>query len=101
MIDKKRFVNALYEHVNKNKEGEKTTKKELKRMIDVVTDGIEMAVKKYGGVKITNFGNFEIRTTKERIGRNPRTLKEYQMIPRKYVKFSVGSGFKRYLEEEE
>ena len=48
-------------------------------------------------VKISNFGTFEYKQTKERIGRNPKTLKEYKIPSIKKLNFKVSSKIKTLL----
>ena len=51
--------------------------------------------------KISNFGTFKIVTTKERMGRNPKTKIAAKIISRKVVKFKPASFFKRQLNQNE
>lgn len=48
-------------------------------------------------VKLTEFGNFEVRTKGERPGRNPRTGASVRIAPRKVVTFSPGPKLKRRM----
>lgn len=98
MINQKEFVDMLYEDINGDSEEKAVTKKALFEMINTVFDGIQRACKLYDGVKFNNFGNFEVRTSAERIGRNPRTKEEVVMQPRKRIHFRTGKGFKEFLE---
>jgi len=38
-------------------------------------------------IKITSFGTFQVFDKKSRVGRNPKTKKEYQISARKVVRF--------------
>lgn len=98
MINQKDFVDMLYEDINSDESKDKVTKKALFEMIDMIFNGIQRACKLYGGVKFSNFGNFEVRTSAKRIGRNPKTLEEVVMQPRKRIHFRTGKGFKEFLE---
>ena len=84
MINQKEFVDMLYEDVNGCDREDRVTKKALYEMIGTIFDGIQKACKKYGGPK--------------RIGRNPKTLEEVMMQPRKRIHFRTGKGFKEFLE---
>lgn len=88
----------LYENINKNNK-EHITKKALCEMVNIVLDGIQKACKKFDGVKFSNFGNFEVKTSLKRTGFNPRTREEIVMNPRKRVHFRIGKGFKEFLEK--
>ena len=48
-------------------------------------------------VKLSGFGNFEVRRKEARPGRNPRTGEDVQITPRKVVRFSTGPKFKRRM----
>lgn len=41
-------------------------------------------------VKLSGFGNFELRDKKGRPGRNPKTLEEIPILPRRIVAFKPG-----------
>lgn len=40
-------------------------------------------------IKLSGFGNFEVRSKNERIGRNPKTGKEVPIKPRKVLTFKA------------
>jgi integration host factor subunit alpha len=45
-------------------------------------------------VKLSGFGNFTVRSKRERIGRNPRTGEEVPITPRKVVVFKASHVLK-------
>lgn len=45
-------------------------------------------------VKVSSFGNFAVRSKKERIGRNPKTGEEVPITPRKVVVFRASHVLK-------
>ena len=47
--------------------------------------------------KIDNFGSFKILKKGRRIGRNPRTKKEYEISPRKIVTFKTSNFLKEKI----
>ena len=49
------------------------------------------------GLYIKNFGKFKIINKKERIGRNPKTKKEYKITSRKTLSFLPSNRFKEFL----
>ena len=51
--------------------------------------------------KISNFGTFKIVTTKERMGRNPKTGVEAKIFSRKVVKFKPSLSFKKKINQNE
>ena len=48
-------------------------------------------------IKIANFGTFTIKKTKIRIGRNPKTLEEFNISSRKKIFFSSSKKVKKEL----
>ena len=54
-------------------------------------------IKKKNKVKIYNFGVFSVSITKPRIGRNPATKEEYQILRRKKLTFKASSYIKSSL----
>jgi integration host factor subunit alpha len=49
-------------------------------------------------VKLSGFGNFELRDKKERPGRNPKTLESVPVSARRVVTFKAGPTLKTRLE---
>ena len=52
---------------------------------------------KYKKVKISNFGTFELRMKKQRIGRNPKTKEEKVISARNVILFKPSKDFKNYI----
>ena len=48
-------------------------------------------------VKISNFGSFFYKASPERIGRNPKTKKEYKISKRKKLNFKTSNKIKDLL----
>ena len=48
-------------------------------------------------IKISKFGTFNTRTSPKRIGRNPKTMKEYIINPYKRITFNTSNEIKKYL----
>tara|TARA_Y100000748_G_scaffold212883_1_gene178533 strand:- start:254 stop:526 length:273 start_codon:yes stop_codon:yes gene_type:complete len=48
-------------------------------------------------IKISNFGTFSMKTTPERVGRNPKTKKEYTISKRKKLVFKASTFVKNNL----
>ena len=46
-------------------------------------------------ININNFGTFACKTTPRRIGRNPKTLEEFEIKPRVKLTFSPANGIKK------
>ena len=48
-------------------------------------------------IYLKNLGSFKVLSKKQRIGRNPRTNKEYIISSRKVVQFKISEKFKKEL----
>ena len=49
------------------------------------------------GTNIKNFGSFNYKKTPKRIGRNPKTLEEFEIKARKKLTFRPAEGIKKTL----
>tara|TARA_B100000029_G_scaffold278298_1_gene272651 strand:+ start:163 stop:453 length:291 start_codon:yes stop_codon:yes gene_type:complete len=67
--------------------------------VDTFFENIFLEVKKNSKVKISSFGTFKILNKKERVGRNPKTKKEAIISPRKVLKFTPSSLFKKKIND--
>jgi nucleoid DNA-binding protein len=63
---------------------------DVKRIVQMVLDGIADAVLTEGRIELRNFGVFEVRTRTARRARNPRTREEVFVPERKVVVFKPG-----------
>ena len=79
-INKKEFVNTLAEKGV-------ITKKNALDNVDLFLETFVDCLREDGTVKLYGFGRFELKTVKEKIGRNPRNQKEYIIPEHKKVKF--------------
>lgn len=70
------------------------TKKDIAKVVDEVFDMIKTDILKAENVKISKFGNFEVKTRGRRIGRNPKTGEETVIEPRTVVVFRPSQIFK-------
>lgn len=84
------LANELYEKIG-------ISKKEALAIVETVLDTIKESLKNGENVKIAGFGNFIVRSKKERKGRNPRTGEEIGIAPRKVVTFRPSHIFKQYV----
>ena len=79
-------------------------RKELKLSVDIsdsLVDEffqvIKTTLRSQKNLKQSGFGSFEIFTTKERIGRNPKTMENYKIPSQNKVRFSPTSKAKYFL----
>ena len=56
-------------------------------LVEAVLDEMSDAILREGGLKVSSFGSFSVRSKKERIGRNPKTGVEVPITPRKVLVF--------------
>lgn len=67
------------------------------KLIDDFFEIIIKSLENGKDVRIHGFGNFILLHKKERVGRNPKTLKEHKISPRRVVSFRTGNLFKAKL----
>ncbi|MDO9064965.1 MAG: integration host factor subunit alpha, partial [Sulfuricella sp.] len=60
---------------------------------------IRVSLEKGEGVKLSGFGNFELRDKPERPGRNPKTGEEIPITARRVVTFHASQKLKGLVEE--
>ena len=82
-LTKAQLAELLFEQIGLNK-------RESKDMIDAFFDLMSVSLVDGSDVKISGFGNFQIRTKAPRPGRNPRTGAEVSIPPGKAVRFKPG-----------
>lgn len=68
--------------------------KEALIVIDAIVDSMKKIVAEQGRLEIRDFGVFQTKTRKERIGRNPKDKKEYPIPSRRVVTFKMGRELK-------
>ena len=77
----------------------RVTKFIASEIVEDVLDEISNALIAGENVKIAGFGTFSVRQKKERMGRNPKTLKEAVITSRKSVSFRASPILKRIINE--
>ncbi len=73
-------------------------KREAKEIVEMFFEEIRGALEKGQQVKLSGFGNFDLRDKKERPGRNPKTGKEIPITARRVVTFRPGQKLKAKVE---
>jgi integration host factor subunit alpha len=73
-------------------------KREAKELVDVFFEEICQALASDEDVKLSGFGNFELRDKKQRPGRNPKTGEEVPIAARRVVTFKPGQKLKSRVE---
>ncbi len=91
-LTKAQLADMLYEQIGLNK-------RESKDMIDAFFDLIANSLVDGHDVKITSFGNFQIRTKAPRPGRNPRTGEAIPIEARRVVTFHASHKLKEQIQQ--
>jgi integration host factor subunit alpha len=73
-------------------------KREAKEMVEMFFEEIRQSLERGGQVKLSGFGNFDLREKKQRPGRNPKTGKEIPISARRVVTFRPGQKLKARVE---
>ncbi len=73
-------------------------KREAKEIVESFFEEIRTALEKNERVKLSGFGNFELRDKKTRPGRNPKTGEEIPISARRVVTFKPGQKLKARVE---
>ena len=75
-------------------------KTEAKEMVEAFFEEIRASLEKGESVKLSGFGNFELRSKTERPGRNPKTGEEIPIKARRVVTFHSSQKLKSNRSEE-
>lgn len=73
-------------------------KREAKEIVEAFFEEIRLALEAGQQVKISGFGNFDLRDKNERPGRNPKTGEEIPISARRVVTFRPGQKLKARVE---
>lgn len=63
------------------------TRKAAQDLVDQVIEELCKVLEKGETVKLSTFGNFSVRSKRQRIGRNPKTGVEVPIAPRRVLSF--------------
>ena len=73
-------------------------KRESKEIVEAFFEEICQSLESNQSVKISGFGNFDLRDKSERPGRNPKTGEEIPISARRVVTFRPGQKLKARVE---
>ena len=93
-VTKAQLADLLFEQLGLNK-------RESKDMVDAFFDLITAQLVAGTDVKISGFGNFQIRTKAPRPGRNPRTGEAIPIDARRVVTFHASQKLKEQIQDDE
>jgi len=91
-LTKATMADRLFEELGLNK-------REAKEMVDLFFEEIRACLEKGEQVKLSGFGNFDLRSKNERPGRNPKTGEEIPICARRVVTFRPGQKLRARVEE--
>jgi len=91
-LTKADISNVLFEQVGLNK-------REAKDMVEAFFGEIRNALERGEGVKLSSFGNFQLRDKPQRPGRNPKTGEEVSINARRVVTFHASQKLKASVEQ--
>jgi integration host factor subunit alpha len=92
-MTKSDIVEGIYQRVG-------VTKKRAAEVVALILDLMKDALEKGDKVKISGFGNFEIRKKDPRKGRNPQTGEEITISERRVLTFKASQVLKERLNGE-
>ncbi len=90
-LTKADLAEKLFEELGLNK-------REAKELVEMFFEEIRVALESGHQVKLSGFGNFDLRDKNERPGRNPKTGEEIPITARRVVTFRPGQKLKSRVE---
>ena len=91
-LTKADLADVLFEKVGINK-------REAKEIVDLFYNELREALISGDEIKLTGFGNFQIRDKSERPGRNPKTGQEIPISARRVVTFHASQKLKERMQK--
>jgi integration host factor subunit alpha len=90
-LTKADMAEKLFEELGLNK-------REAKELVELFFEEIRAALESGQHVKLSGFGNFDLRDKNQRPGRNPKTGEEIPISARRVVTFRPGQKLKARVE---
>jgi integration host factor subunit alpha len=91
-LTKADLADLLFEKVGLNK-------REAKDMVESFFEEVRLSLVNGEGVKLSGFGNFQLRDKPQRPGRNPKTGEEIPITARRVVTFHASQKLKAMVEK--
>ena len=86
-MTKAEIVEKIYEQVG-------FSKRESAEIVDAVFELMKQTLEKEEKIKVSGFGNFVVRSKRQRIGRNPHTREAITITARRVVTFKASQILK-------
>ena len=90
-LTKAEMAEALFNQLGLNK-------REARELVDLFFEEVRAALSNGEQVKLSGFGNFDLRDKNQRPGRNPKTGEEIPISARRVVTFRPGQKLKARVE---
>jgi len=91
-LTKADLAETLFEELGLNK-------REAKEFVELFFEEVRRSLEAGDPVKLSGFGNFELRDKRERPGRNPKTGEEIPISARRVVTFRPGQKLRSRVDE--
>jgi len=85
------MANSLFNELGLNK-------REARELVDLFFEELEVCLADGEQIKLSGFGNFNLRDKSERPGRNPKTGEKVSIPARRVVTFRAGQKLKARVE---
>lgn len=90
-LTKAQMADRLFEELGLNK-------REAKEIVELFFEAVRGSLSQNEQVKLSGFGNFDLRDKRSRPGRNPKTGEEIPITARRVVTFRPGQKLKSRVE---
>jgi integration host factor subunit alpha len=90
-LTKADMAESLYNELGLNK-------REARELVDTFYEELRTALASGEAIKLSGFGNFDLRDKNQRPGRNPKTGEEIPITARRVVTFRPGQKLKARVE---
>jgi len=90
-LTKADLIEQLFDELGLNK-------REAKEIVEQMFEEIKSSLEKGEQVKISGFGNFDLKDKESRPGRNPKTGEDVSISARRVVTFRTGHKLKERVE---
>jgi integration host factor subunit alpha len=90
-LTKAEMAERLFEELGLNK-------REAKEVVELFFEEVRSSLENNEQVKLSGFGNFDLRDKSQRPGRNPKTGEEIPITARRVVTFKPGQKLKARVE---
>ncbi len=90
-LTKAQMADKLFEELGLNK-------REAKEVVEMFFEEVRESLERNEQVKLSGFGNFDLRDKGQRPGRNPKTGEELPITARRVVTFRPGQKLKARVE---